>query len=113
MWSPNESTSFSSSSSLSEDSTDDEGEFEYDITLTIHSVIILCFLLIMGKFDQKIHSRRNKMVEPFRMEQGHFSSPHPEMIERTLRMSIESFQSLVAMLENDLKKDEKKGTGVR
>ena len=51
------------------------------------------------------------MVEPFRMDWIQFSSRHPDMIERTLRMSMESFQSLVAVLENDLKKDEYKGTG--
>ena len=50
------------------------------------------------------------MVEPFRMDWIQFSSRHPDMIEQTLRMSIELFQLLVALLENDLKKDENKGT---
>ena len=60
MWSPNAFTSSSSSSSSLEDSTDDEGELDYNKNLTIQSVIILCFLLIIGKFGKKIHSRRNK-----------------------------------------------------
>ena len=111
MWSPNAFTSSSSSSSSLEESTDDEDELDYDKNLTIQSVIILGYLLIIGKFDKKIHCRRNKMVEPFRMDWCKFSSRHPDMIERTLRMSMESFQSLVAVLENDLMKSEKEGKG--
>ena len=61
-------------------------------------------------FDKKSFKTK-RMVEPFRMDWGQFSSWHPDVIEQTLRMSLESFQSLVALLENDLKKDENKGTG--